>query len=443
MYRLSLVLFPAILTLVPTPCAAQPPVLPQGFWVHSLHSDRDPLAVFGTRGFAVDPQGDQLYLALETAVYRVQRRGLRVLVHDLGANNDIGLMVRPPGSPELFYTSVMTGALYARNLASGKTRTLAGPVFAFDLALTPDGQILVSANPFFPRVPDGGIWLVEPGSTPREVVRLTGPSGPLLVDRAGNLLYATQSPVFPTPPGSTRILRFPAAALAQALAGGPPLTEADAATVIAGLDGAFDMAMDDRDRLMFSDPARGTVHRTLPGSFILDPVPAIQVGDSALQLEFHGRGDGLFAAHQPEHGGALHLLTTNWVDRMAVYQVQPLRPTVISSPTARAGPGAVQFFVQDGPGSGQSWLLASFVPSGPELPLFYIDGLPLWIALNPSAPVFSLPLPLDQVGNGTLALVHPGGFAAEVRFQAVTMGVDVGGTVLWGTSPVYVLRLER
>jgi hypothetical protein len=79
----------------------------------------------------------------------------------------------------------------------------------------------------------------------------------------------------------------------------------------------------------------------------------------------------------------------------------------------------------------------------PELPLYYLDGLPLWIALNPSAQVFSQPLPLDQAGTGTLRLVHPGGFDAEVRFQTVTMGVDTAGTVLWGTSSLYVLRLER
>lgn len=443
MLRLSLVLFPTLLTTFTPPCVAQPPVLPRGFTVQSLYADGDPLAVFGTRGFAVDPQGDQLYLALETAIYRVDGPGQRVLVHDLGANNDIGLMVRPAGSAEVFYASGSSGALYGRTLASGQLRNFDGPAFAFDLVLTHAGQILVSANPSFPSNPDGGVWLVERGAVPREVARVAGPSGPLLVDRIGNLLYATQSAVFPAPPGSTRVLRFPVAALARAIAGGPLLTEADADTVIAGLDGAFDMAMDDRDRLMISDPSSGTVYRTLPGSFILDTVPLLQVGGSALQLEFHGRGDGVFAAHQPEHGGALHLLTSNFVDGMAVYQAEPLRPTMTSSPTATAGPGPVDFTVQDGPASGMGWLLASFVPDMPELPLYYLDGLPLWIALNPSAQLFSQPLPLDQAGTGTLRLVHPGGFDAEVRFQTVTMGVDPAGTVLWGTSSMYGLRLQR
>ncbi len=223
------VVFFLIFSLVAQPCGSQnPPGFPgpRGFADQVLYLDRDAVGIFGTRGFAIDPGTDEVYVAIESRIYRVDPGGQRVLVDELGPGQEVGLLVRPAGSPEIFFTSLDGGTVYRRDLQTGTTQTSKGPRFGFDLAVTDAGQVLISANPFFPNLPNSSIWFADPGSAPREVVQLSGPSGPLLVDPDGNLLYATQHPNFPPPPGSTRILRFTRDKLAQTLAGGAPLTEA-------------------------------------------------------------------------------------------------------------------------------------------------------------------------------------------------------------------------
>ena len=434
--------FVPILSLLLQTGSAQVPTPAPGFLERTLYENGDPQVIFGTRGFAIDPRTDELYLALDSSIYQVGPQDELILVDDLGPGQDVGFLVRPTGSQEIFYSSLAGGTVYRRDLLTGATLSCKGPRFGFDLAVTAAGDVLVSANPFFPD-PDNRIWLLVPGQgAPREVVRVSGPSGPLALDPAGNLLYATQSAVFPAPPGSTEILRFSGPQLAEAIAGGAPLTEADADVVLAGLDSAFDLALDDRQRLLISDAGTGAVLRSLPGMFALDPVPMMQVPGSALQMEFHGRDPvAPFAPYQPDRGGALHLLASDFQTAMEVRRAEPLRPTVSSSPSDRAGPGPIEFTVQDGPALGQAWLVASFDPPVQEMPLVYLEGLPLWVALDVNAPMVSLPLPLDQVGRAGIILEHPGGFTAPVHFQAAILGTDASGP-FWGSSELYTLLLE-
>ncbi|MCC7171261.1 MAG: hypothetical protein IT459_12485, partial [Planctomycetes bacterium] len=59
------------------------------------------------------------------------------------------------------------------------------------------------------------------------IASLPGPSGPIAIDGAGNVLYGVNSPAFPAPPGSGSIVAFSAAQVAGAPASGV-LTDADA-----------------------------------------------------------------------------------------------------------------------------------------------------------------------------------------------------------------------
>ena len=80
---------------------------------------------------------------------------------------------------------------------------------AFDLAVGPGGEVIVSANPLWPAAnADTGLWHVGPHGLPREVLRLSGPSGPVLFDAAGNLLVAELGRVIPPPVGAVRRLEL-------------------------------------------------------------------------------------------------------------------------------------------------------------------------------------------------------------------------------------------
>jgi hypothetical protein len=174
----------------------------------------------------------------------------------------------------------------------------------------------------------------------------------------------------------------------------------------------------------------------------MDPVPMMQVPGSALQMEFHHRDPvARFAPYQPERGGALHLLSSDFLTATGVRRVEPQRPTVSSSPADRAGPGPVEFSIQNGPAHGQAWLVASFSTPIQEAPLFYLEGLPLWVALDLNAPTISLPLPLNESGEAAIVLEHPGGFTATVNFQAAILGTDGFGPI-WGSSELYAFLLE-
>src|SRR5204863_102017 len=83
-----------------------------------------------------------------------------------------------------------------------------------------------------------GLWHVGPQLTPREVLHLSGPSGPVQFDPAGNLLVAEIGRTVPAPPGAVRILRFARSRWQRALSDGLVLTTLDADLVSTGWDRA-------------------------------------------------------------------------------------------------------------------------------------------------------------------------------------------------------------
>lgn len=414
--------------------------VPEGFATQVVH--RESSGPYSLSHCAVDASGRNVYVAVRQRIDEIDGQGLIRTIHVLPAGQATGLLVRPRGCDALYFTEYPAGRLHRHDLRLGTTRTLPGIRNAFDLDLGPGGEVLVAAAPDWPvQAGTGGVWLLDPAGLHRQIARIAGPSGPLLLTPGGDLLFAAQSAAYPTPPGSVRILRFGAARVGQALGGGPLLEEREAEVVVAGLDGAYDLELDDRGRLWMSDPQTGAVRRTRPGTWQLEAQPFLAPGGSGvLQIAFADGDAATLDPFQPESGGVLHLLTTDWQTHGAVHRVRALRPGLISSPATHAGPGPVRVVVQDAAALGPVWLLASMRAPVPERPCLWLDGLPLWLGLDPSLALIVIPGSAAASGVADFRFLHPGGFTAELGFQALVATPGLAPAL--GTSRPHRLILQ-
>jgi hypothetical protein len=434
---LGVVLAPAL--------AAQMPPLPAGYQVDVTYVAAS--GGFALRGCAAGANG-KLWLGEHGNLVEVDELGFPAVIHAFPAGSGIGLLAHFAGTDDLYFTQEGTTVLWHRSVSSGAEVAGKVPAFAFDLARAPTGELLVSANPKWPSPSaTAGIWGVDfAGGNHREIVMLTGPSGPLAFDSQGNLYYAMQSSIYPTPPGSVSVVRFDRSLVQAVLAGAPPLTLADATSVLSNLDGAYDIAFDDRDRLYVTDPQKGGVVRTEPNAGSLASEPLLQKPQApdttvTTQLAFADGGTAAtFDPHQPSGGGAMYVQATDWSLRAEIWRVRPQRPAVISSPTSRASRGPVTFFLSDLPPNGVAWLCGSPLPAVPERALFAWNGTPFWSALDPAVEPVCMQLATDGNGRAQVVVQYGGGANGTASFQA--LGIESFATAWpFGTSPVYALTL--
>jgi hypothetical protein len=223
----------------------------------------------------------------------------------------------PAGEDFAFVLATGTGAVFGE-LHGGRVRSLdlatvtvtatfPGVRNAFDVALLPGGDALVTANPTWPAAgARSGVWLVGPGRAPREILPLSGPSSALAFAANGDLVVGELGPAVPPPPGAARLLRFPPGLVQQAIAGGV-LSTAQASAIGTGLGGIYDLAFDDLGRLHVTDPMSSTVRHCPAGSLQPSGITVdLGPGRCALQLAFVAHPSAPFRGYQPpEHAPAL------------------------------------------------------------------------------------------------------------------------------------------
>ncbi len=377
---------------------------------------------FALRGCAIDPFGQDVFVARHSDVLRVAPDGTATTAFSLPIGGTIGFLARPTSSNDLLVADLTHATLHRLPLLGGAPTSFAIPANAFDVDVAQNGAIVVSANPAWP-APGArtGLWCVGPSTTPREIVALRGASGPLAFDASGNLWYAIQSDLYPTPPGAVQIVRFAAAAVAAALAGGPPLRESDAVVAFAGLDGAYDLAFDDRGRLHWSDPQRGTVSRTLPGATAIDPTPlvpppTIPGTQSVSALAFVRVGGATFDPFQPEHSTLLAMVATNQTTDSWVVVVRPQRASLTAP--ASSGPGRIDVDVDGMPPHAAVALWWSPQPLHGDRVVLALDGVPIWCALALAPMPIATLHSADAVGSLRLPLQYPGGLNGALSLQA-------------------------
>lgn len=359
------------------------------------------------------------------------------LVARLRASEDVAFLAPSTSPGSVFCGELNHGTIRRFSTSSWlAVASFPGPANAFDAEVLPSGDVLLVANPLWPAPgAHSGVWLAGPGRTPREILALQGPSGPLLLDHQGDLIVAELGPSVPPPPGAARLLRIPAAKLQLAIAGAT-LTTSDATATGSGFAGLYDLAEDDLGRLHVTDPASGLVTTCDPGS-LTPSRTTLDVGQgfTALGLHFENGTGAPFLAYQPTPVAPSLLVTrTDFWSRFEVLRLSPERPRLDVGPSPLPAWSTATATIQDAPAAGLAVLLANTGGHGPESIVATLNGAPLWLAFAPTAQLALLLLPLDAQGHASTTFTNPGGFTATVDFQAVVFSTsavpDFGSTSL-------------
>lgn len=428
----------------PTNLSAQPrPLTPiEGFESSVVHIE--PGSPFALRGFAVDSKTSTVYLSVNNRVLRREANGSLTELLRFPATESTGLFCIPPGSAELLFTNFNTSRFYRHSLQAGLTTSFPGIKNAFDVDLTRQGHILVSANPNWPSSgAETSIYALDPrNGNHRKLIQLTGPSGPLLATPSGGLLYAIQSDQFPTPRATVRVVEFTSAQIAKALISNTPIPLAAGRTVIPGLDGAADLAMDDRGRVYISDSQRGGILRTWPNRYDLEPEPFVpQSKLVTLGLAFVDSGTPSMDSYQPSSGASLYVCTTDWMISGEVRRIQPRRPQLKISPNP-APKGPFDIKISAAPANATTWIGMSLLAGMPERPVLFAEGVSLYFGLDFQVPPFLLMGTTDAQGQLLFGLTNPGQLLLTLNVQALISGLPKTGFVRVGTTNLSPLHIK-
>ncbi len=397
--------------------------LPLGFEAELLFEERQNPYAF--HGYALGLEAGEIFIALGRQVLRLREDSETELVHEFQAGGGAGLLMRPRGRKEIYFSDFKTDDLHRIDLRSGRRSKLHLPAFTFDIAVSQQGDVFASAFPYFLRsFGRAGIYRVRgEGSEPELFFEVDGPSGPITFDGHGALYYAEQSDIFPSPPGSIRLLRFPQFARPNFGIGKPNndlrgvLPKFSGSEALRDLDGAYDIAFDDRGRLYITDPFDGGIKRSLPGSMVFDPIPLLPSrAESSLQMQFIAGEQGDFAAYQPAFGSQL-LLSTTGNATTRVWSIRPARPRLELIKQPASGPGNICIEISGLPHSQMALLWASAAPTKPERALFELEGLPFWFGLDYQSSIRSWQGKSDSEGRMLFEIPYFGGLDLTLQVQ--------------------------
>lgn len=404
-----------------------------GLSAEIAHTETGALA--GASSFVASRDGSALFFAHRHQLYVADLAGSRRIVAWFNPGEQIGDLCVDPRDDRVWLTNFTTDGLFVFEPRTTTLRAMgSAPHNTFALAVDPtSGTLLASANPSWPNPgAAAGIWAVDlGGGLHREIVRCSGPSGPIALGPAGDLVYATQDASFPPRPGQTDLRRASPTQLAQVLAGGGRLQLSDLQLVARGLDGAYDLTIDARGFAYVSDANRGQVQRVSLATGVLDPTPTLRTGALAttdLSLVAGGAGR-VFAPFQPSEGGTLFVTVPDWnALRTDVVRVRPQRPELRAYPGLPLPRGPARIELSGAVPSAACALFLSVLSPVPEYQALRLDGLPVWAALDPGFPWLAWPASSDAVGVAVFAFRHEASGAFPLSAQALSLTITAHGT---------------
>ncbi|MBL8768120.1 MAG: hypothetical protein JNL94_12170 [Planctomycetes bacterium] len=272
------------------------------------------------------------------------------------------------------------------------------------------------------------------------VATVSGPSGPVAFDSSGTLLYGVNSPFFPAPPGSGSLIAFTASQLAGATGSGV-LTDGDALVLVTGLDAIGDLVVDAEGDLIVGDSIHGTV-TAYDATGVVDWVIAspAAASTSVTYLAFVDDGSShaaTFDPYQPNGGGTLALVVSDFATTNDVVLVHPERPTFTVAPSNPVPVGSFTVTLEDAPAHGLAMLFAAAASSSNEA-IALVGDVPLFFALLPPTLVHLGVVPLDATGAASLPASNPG-IGATIAIQAVVFDATLTPR---GTSQALDLGLQ-
>jgi len=321
------------------------------------------------------------------------------------------------------------GSLKSIDLTTGLVRVMNTLVFNYDAVLLDARTLLISAAPC--GFSCGSDLYQLDLSTHQLSLRghVAGPSGPLARDRAGNVWYGQNSPLYPAPPASSRLLRWSAAQVQ----GSALLSDSNATVIQAQLDGVADLAVDLEGGLVLVSQARlgkesEIIALNLAGQwqgYVARGTPwfsGLALLDSAGPGSFHawsGAGTQLWCvASEFVWGGPDKLLA-----------FEPRR--AVAHTTGSGMPGLVTWSVSGAPAQGSWTLLAAprQMWSGSESVWRWSDA-PFTSAIAPSAWTRIAKGSIDSLGNASCAWQSPGPHLALQGLLRTRDGRSVGTTTV-------------
>lgn len=354
-----------------------------------------------------------------------------------------GSFSAPIGATEVLFGESSNGGIWSIPLNGGPAQLVANVPLNYDAVLLDDDRALVSAKTGGFSSPDNDVVFVDllTGQT-QLLAQFPGASGPLAVDAAGHVYYATAPATFPAPPGTVEIWRLTRGVVDAAVLSGQVLGAADATLIVQGIDAAGDLAFDDQGDLFFVDWYQGRVGQVSDAdgpSATLAPTVIDYAGSSvsATSLQFSpaaSAGGAVFDPFQPL-GGSLRVHETDYGAVSRVRELTSARPALASSVTSPVPAGPFSLTVTAGPAGGLGVLLVEpAVALGPAT--LTIPGLRQPLLLDAAligAPAV-VPVTFDSAGVATVSLINPG-FAQGLDVMAQTAFVSTTG-VLGSSSAV-------
>lgn len=331
-----------------------------------------------------------------------------------------------PGESYAVIGESSLGDLFRVNIAAGGATLLTNLFFNFDAKFEPGGQLVVSAATHGWSTGNDLVRVDPASGAETPLVHVEGPSGPLAFDPAGNLFYATQSPLFPAPPGSTDVLVWPA----PLLDGSAVRTEDDAFLLGFDFDGGSSLVYDGEVKALYmADSNIGTgTSRIVRVNGSLSSSQVVLTGTGGLwysNLELvTAPGGAIFGAYQPTEGGTLRVNATDFAGFAERSQLRPARPTLALSGPGLSGPGP--FTVALGGGPPQGHLVLAFATQdhalASEIPLLLGGVAPIFLGLD-LAHAFLVPgsYPLDAQGAAAPGFTNPGGLEGLLALQGLVL----------------------
>jgi len=349
------------------------------------------------------------------------------------------LVVDPSGTYAVLGES-LNQEIFKVDLGSGGLTFLAPLTFNFDAVFVDATTVVVSAAPCGFCGKTNLYRLDTTTGALVEFAEVTGPSGPVALDAAGNLYYATQSETFPAPPGSTEIWRFDA----NEIDGSSYLLDADATVVASGFDAGGDLVCDVATGELYLAESSFTTGSSLLWQVRSTRATSHLVAESGAftsigNLEFvAGQAPALFAPYQPDFGGTLRYTSTDFSMTFTRQFVTPARTELALVGPGTSGPGPFDLEITGGPAGGVALVL--YGPQSLLAPVEtgFVTGVtaPLFSRLDAFTFVYGPLLGLDGNGEASLGFVNPGTWVGTAAVQAIVVDPLLG---VVGTSTLALL----
>lgn len=337
----------------------------------------------------------------------------------------------------LYFGESSSGQIWQIDLATLNFGVVARASFPYDLAYDLQGNAFIS----YATGLSGGSHIALVDFTTGvidDVVDSPYQSGPIVFDSKGDLFtVATDTSVWPPPPGSATLYQFAAADIAGAI--GPTVLTTANGTDLGKFDGGSYLALDEAEDLLLTDPNSGKLLQITPATGRQVEIATADPGSYLGYVEFLPGRRRAFEPWQPQDAGTLLVAETDFFSTNLLASINARRPQLATNPASPVPVGSFTFDVTEAVGSGFGFLLVAPAGSASSETALRNRGwpAPLYFGLDLSAGLLVLPLTFDASGAVSLRGVNPGLGSATIGLQ-LFVGAAASGPFYGSSEPFEV-----